>query len=162
MATVALIYIAGNYLFSRKTGIIAGFLLSAYHVHLFFSRTELLNLFDSFYGLLLLTLYFVYWRSRTQASLITLAIMLGSGLHFYSGLRAIIIIITAFTLFSFINVKGFRAKGSSFTSLVIFFLVGLGPTITLFFTDRLTEMMLQEMPISFSVKIFDCPKHNFS
>jgi len=141
VAAVALVYVLGNYLFSKKTGVIAGFLLSIYHVHLFFSRTEFLNIFDSFYSTLILLSFFSNWKTKTRASLITLATMLGFGLHFYSGLRAIIAIIFTFTLIRCLSIEGLKAKAQSLTLLVVFFLVGLGPTVVLLFTDRLTEFM---------------------
>jgi len=125
--SVLLIYIVGKKMYSRKVGLIAAFFLSVYHVHIHFSRTEFLNLFDSFYTLIILLVFILLSRSWKIKHAILLAITLGFGLHFYSGLRSIILLSSLtfliFTIFK-CNIKKALVYLAVFS---IFFMIALGP-----------------------------------
>lgn len=127
--SILLIYIVGKKLYSRKAGLIAAFFLCVYHVHIHFSRSEFLNLFDSFYTLVILLVFVILSRSWKISYVILLAITLGFGLHFYSGLRAVILLsIVTFLIFAIVkfrySVKKILASLAVFS---IFFTIAVGP-----------------------------------
>ncbi len=133
--SVILIYFFSNKLFTKRVAITAGVLLATYHVHIHFSRTEFLNLFDSFYTLVILLVFFLFVKAISRYTIVFLAIILGFGLHFYSGLRAFIIITTFFSFFCILYKKNIlKEKILQFLIFSIFFFVALGPTIVVFLT----------------------------
>jgi len=126
--SIILIYILTKSIFhNKRLALISAIFLSTYHVHIHFSRSEFLNLFDSFYTLVIFisfNLLVKYWRI---SYVILLAVILGFGLHFYSGLRAIILL-SSLTFLIFIifkcNIKNALVYLAVFS---IFFMIALGP-----------------------------------
>lgn len=126
--SVLLIYILVKKIYGKRAGLIAALFLSVYHIHIHFSRTEFLNLFDSFYALVILIAFSILSNSWKINNIILLATILGIGLHFYSGLRAIILLTTTtFIVITFakFNLKKFIIFAITF---LIIFLIALGPT----------------------------------
>ncbi len=126
-----LIYILTKKLSDKRTAIIAILLLSTYHVHIHFSRTEFLGLFDSFYALVILIIFSIYAKHKSIYSVILLAITLGLGLHFYSGLRALILLTGIVFLFT---QKSQTKRLRSVFTFFVFFLIAIGPMLVVFIT----------------------------
>lgn len=127
--SILLVYLLVRDLAGKRNGLIAAFLLSVYHVHIHFSRTEFLNLFDSFYTLIILIAFSKLSKSWKINNITILATVLGFGLHFYSGLRAIILLtIITFIIFTFVKFN-FKKIIILFITFLFFFLIALGPTI---------------------------------
>ena len=152
-ASLLLMYYFVARIASKRVALIATFFLAVYHVHIHFSRTEFLNLFDSFYALVILIAFYHFRKNQHVNSIIALAATLGFGLHFYSGLRAMIllailsfciVIATPFIRFVFqqkkVEKKQFREAVSSLIIFALFFVVALGPTIIVF-KDRPHEAL---------------------
>ncbi|HUQ85576.1 MAG TPA: glycosyltransferase family 39 protein [Candidatus Limnocylindrales bacterium] len=135
VCSIILIYFLAKKLFDKKTGLVAMLLLATYHVHIHFSRTEFLNLFDSFYALVILLVFSVYIQRRSIYSIILLAITLGFGLHFYSGLRAIVLLTTIIFIMS---QRSQTNRLRSIITFLSFFLIAIGPELVVFKT-RPTE-----------------------
>mgnify|MGYP001605919274 CR=1 FL=1 len=138
--SVLLIFLLAKKMYGNKLGLVAAVLLSVYHVHVHFSRTEFLNLFDSFYTLIILIAFFILNKSWKINNTIFLAVVLGVGLHFYSGLRAFIAITSiTFLIFTFIK-YGLKKSIGFIIVFSIFFLIALGPT-SVVMTTRKDEAM---------------------
>jgi len=138
--SIILIYLLTNSILNKKTALISAFLLCTYHVHIHFSRTEFLNLFDGFYALVILLAFNFSAKAWKINSAILLATILGLGLHFYSGLRAFILL-TSITFITFIFIKSsFKKFVVLFITFLLFFLITLGPTISVM-TTRKAEFM---------------------
>jgi 4-amino-4-deoxy-L-arabinose transferase-like glycosyltransferase len=132
--SVLLIYLLVTSISGQKSGLIAAFFLSVYHIHIHFSRTEFLNLFDSFYVLIILIAFSRLNKSWKINNAIILATILGFGLHFYSGLRAIILLTAiTFIIFTFIKLS-FKKFSIFILTFFAFLLISFGPTIIVIIT----------------------------
>ncbi len=132
--SILLIYLLAKSVFNKRVALISAALLSVYHVHIHFSRTEFLNLFDRFYGLLIFIAFSSLSGSWKINNVIMLATILGLGLHFYSGLRAIILLTTiTFVIFTLVK-NNFKKIVPFFIVFLFFFLVALGPIIVVMTT----------------------------
>jgi len=129
--TVILAYFLAKKFFDSKVGLITSLIMASYHVHLHFSRTEFLNLFDSFWACLVIWLLLVAIQSHLFFSLL-LGLSLGFSLHFYQGIRATVLFVGAyFSIYLLKNFSSFSVK--KFFSLTMGFLIGLGPTLLVIF-----------------------------
>ena len=126
--------------FDQKTGKIAALLLTVYHVHLHFSRSEFINIFDSFWAPLIMLFLFRSLAKKTKKefdSNLFLGLTMGIAFHFYQGIRATILL--AFIYFLLANIKYIRHYFQFFITKVFYFLFGLflgiGPSAVIFITD---------------------------
>ena len=125
-------YLLARKLFNREIAIISGVLLSFYHVHLHFSRSEFLSLFDSFWAPLLVWNLMLAREKNKRFSLL-LGLVIGFSLHFYQGIRAIALM----CFFYFFASLFFQKIKEILKKTFLFFLgllIGLGPLLVNLFT----------------------------
>jgi len=148
--SVILVYVLAKNIASKKTALISAIFLSVYHIHVHFSRTEFLNLFDSFYALIIFIVFSLLSRDWEIKNIILLAIILGIGLHFYSGIRALILLtFITFLIFTFIKC-GIKKSIGFIVVFLIFFLIALGPMLIVMATRKDESMALGTATYVFS------------
>ena len=93
--SIIIVYIYLSKISTKLTAFIGAFLFATYHVLIHFSRSEFLNLFDSFYTLVILLIF--YYSTLKKNYFITgiFGLLIGLGFHFYSGIRPVLLISTA-------------------------------------------------------------------
>lgn len=130
--SVLLTYVLARKLFSREIAIIAAILLSFYHVHLHFSRSEFINLFDSFWAPLLVLSLILAIEKNWYYSL-PFGLIAGLSLHFYQGIR--VVVLTSFLyLLVYLLFKQKKAFFKKISLCVFGFFIGFGPSLLVLLT----------------------------
>lgn len=125
--SVILTYFLAKRFFNQKIGLIASLIMASYHIHLHFSRSEFLNVFDSFWACLVVWLLLISLEGEVYLYSL-FGLFLGFSLHFYQGIRAVV-------FFAGIYFLAYSLRKTAFFSIkkllcsAIGFLVGLGPTL---------------------------------
>ena len=126
--------------YSEKEALISAFFLATYHVHLHFSRSEFLNIFDSFYGIVILAAIYYFHKFKSLKTNILLALTLGFGLHFYSGIRALTALTLLFYFLYTILKVPFKKNIIYLTSFIVFFTIAIGP-MAIVYKNRPSEAL---------------------
>ena len=129
---IILVYLLAKKLFNQRVAVISTILMSCYHVHLQFSRSEFINNFDSFWAPLIIVLLLKSIKEKPYYSLL-FGLFLGIASHFYQGIRAVLAFSTAF--FLIYNLVYYHKKLNRFLAKIGFFslglFLGLGPSIVI-------------------------------
>lgn len=137
--SVILVYFLNKKMFGKKMAIVSAILLSTYHVHLQFSRSEFINLFDSFWAPLIMIFLWQALKKEIYLSLV-LAVILGLATHFYQGIRAVIFFCCLyFVIINVINYYRTRNWRIYLIKIIHFFiglLLGLGPSVVILVLRR--------------------------
>lgn len=132
--TVVLTYFLAKKCFGALLGKVAALLAAVYHVHLHFSRSEFLPLFDSFWSSLLAIL--LLNSLKEKRSPLFLGIAIGLAFHFYQGIRPFLLLTAIYFLIWVL--LAFRRSRPFFGLKIGYFLaglfLGLGPSLVVFLT----------------------------
>lgn len=132
--TVVLTYFLAKKCFGAPAGRAAALLMAVYHVHLHFSRSEFLPLFDSFWSSLLAIL--LLNSLKEKRSPLFLGIAMGLAFHFYQGIRAFLLLTAIYFLIW--TLLAFRRSRPLLGLKIGYFLAGLflgiGPSLVVFLT----------------------------
>jgi 4-amino-4-deoxy-L-arabinose transferase-like glycosyltransferase len=129
---IVLLYVLTKKLYSIKVALISSFILASNQIHIHFSRVQFVTILDSFYVLVVAIYLYTALRVNKLFSVLFLGIILGIGTHFYSGLRATILITVIFFLAKqllSLNLKRIFIQG---LTLVTGLFIGLGPLLYVF------------------------------
>lgn len=125
--SVLLTFFLARKLFNEKIALISVFLLSFYHVHIHFSRSEFLNLFDSFWSPILVLCLFCAIEDELVSS-IFFGLIAGLLPHFYQATRAILLIgVIYFGIYLLVKQRKLFFKKTLL--FLVGFLIGFGPSI---------------------------------
>lgn len=141
IAAILTLYFLGRYIGGRSVALIASILLLTSPYHLHYSRFELLMNTDSL--LVPLLAFAVLLAQKTLAGFLATGFIAGFSLHFYSGMRGLVVLSLSYLigwlilqLLSAILCRERRPLKFAFQQFVIAaggllmgFLIGLGPTI---------------------------------
>lgn len=132
--TVVLTYFLAKKCFGAPVGRAAALLMAVYHVHLHFSRSEFLPLFDSFWSSLLAIL--LLNSLKEKRSPLFLGIAMGLAFHFYQGIRAFLLLTAIYFLIWML--LAFHRSRPLLDLKIGYFLAGLflgiGPSLVVFLT----------------------------
>ena len=120
--TIYLVYAVGRDLYNNKIGLIAGFIMSVYWVHLFYTYRLLTDIPAMFFGML--TIYFFYSRyiKKGEAKGLYLSILFGV-LSFSARFPYAFILITCFLFLLIIEKKEFFKNKTNWKALALIFLL---------------------------------------
>lgn len=132
---VVLVYFLARECFGKKIGMVSAILMSCYHVHLHFSRSEFINNFDSFWAPLVIILLFKAIMENSYRSLL-FGLSLGMVSHFYQGIRAILFFSAIYFLTWNLMAlrKYFKTLLVKTGYLLLGLFLGLGPSIVVLVT----------------------------
>jgi len=138
--SVIVTYFLAKENFGQKAGGITALLLAVYHIHLHFSRSEFINVFDSFWAPLIIFFLIRSLSKKPKKNFnicLFLGLLMGIAFHFYQGIRATLLL--AFIYFLLVNIKYFRHSFRLLATKISHFLFGLflgiGPSVVVFITN---------------------------
>ncbi len=128
VAYTVLLYFFSKRFFNEKVAILASFFIAFYHVSLQFSRTELLNNLDMLWAPSIVW-FLLLAIKKNQYSAFLLGLMCGFSLHFFTGIRSVIIVSISFYLVHQFFKRKLKYYFKNLAFLVSGFFIGLGPTL---------------------------------
>lgn len=87
--TVGAIYLTGRAMFGELTGLAAGIFMAAFHFHVNFSRIGLNNIWDGFWFITTLGLFWQAWKTEKRIAFILGGLALGFSQYFYVSARMV-------------------------------------------------------------------------
>jgi 4-amino-4-deoxy-L-arabinose transferase-like glycosyltransferase len=84
MLSVGLILLVGRWMFGTAIGLVAAILLAGSHIHVHYSRIGLTNIWDPFFVLLSLGLFYLAWLRGDRRIWIMAGIAIGLSAYFYT------------------------------------------------------------------------------
>ena len=93
--TVGAVFLAGNALFGRRTGLLAAIFLSAFHFHIHFSRIGLNNIWDGLSFTVVVGALWAGWRTGRRGYFVLAGISLGFAQYFYLTSRVLVVLVVA-------------------------------------------------------------------
>lgn len=146
IVSILLTYFIGRIISGKKVAIIASIFLTGSIIHLHYSRTELLVILDSLFS----PLFFlaVYSTLYSLVGFFLTGLLFGFSLHFYAGIRVIILLSILFIMIlairDFINnsnrknyVLLLQKHVGALVLIIAGFIIGLGPQINVMFKENL-------------------------
>lgn len=149
--SILLTYCVARICFNKKIALISSLLLLVSFVHLHYSRTELLVIMDSFLAVLVIIAGF-FSITQTRAFFV-LGLIIGFSLHFYAGIRGIIVSCILYLAILFLADFIKVIKRGNFEEYLVYakrvilsmslfimgFMIALGPTINFLRKDNLVS-----------------------
>lgn len=154
--SVVVTYLLGRTQDSKKTGFVSAIFLIGSLVHLHFSRTELLIILDSFLAPLIILIF--CFALINDYGFLLLGLITGFSLHFYAGIRGVVlgtlfytgILLAKKNFFWFKNKKTIGEIKKIFLPvffILIGFIVGLGPRFYSFFSQKALFNTVNAQPL---------------
>lgn len=155
---VALLYFLIRLLIDRRIAFLGSLVYASLALHLFYARTELVVIFDSFWTTAILLIFFIWFQKRRLPDLILLGTVLGFASTFHSALRIISLAVLLVVIFLEIQKVFFQdlKKSVGILVFVLFCFIGFGPTIlyntpkTFFQSEKLYNGNFQERKAFFN------------
>ena len=97
--TIVTTYALARLLWGRRVAIIAAALLAAYHYHIHFSRSAMMNTYDTLFLTLIFGLFWLGWSTKRRVPWLLGALALGLAQYFYVGGRTILLLLAVMGLF---------------------------------------------------------------
>ena len=128
---IGLFYVLIRLSFSRSIAFLGAFVYTVLPLHLFYARTELVVAFDSFWTVVILTVFYVWLHKRNAINYVFLGTILGVSSQFHTAVRvvAILVLIGAILSECIYKSKILKEKFTYIILLLIFYFVGFGPSI---------------------------------
>lgn len=133
VANILLLYFLTKKLKNNRTAFWAALILINLPIHLYYSRTEALVIFDSLLTTVILLSVYLFLKNGDFYHHITLGALLGFCAGFHAGVRTIVIITLPIAIFidlkTHLKKSGWLRTIKNFMFLIIFFWIGFGPRI---------------------------------
>ncbi|HEY7063028.1 MAG TPA: glycosyltransferase family 39 protein [Chloroflexota bacterium] len=141
-ADVALVYLLVRVLLNRTAAFWSSLVLATLTLHWFYSRTQVLLMFNTFWTIVLLVMLWFFWQRRNVMDYAALGTVIGFASGFHVAARVVAMLVLLFVCLMEarsmlrLALKGIVAYEDAFRGavLLVFWLVGYGPR--LWFTTR--------------------------
>ncbi len=128
--TIVTTYSLARLLWGRRVAVIAAALLATYHYHIHFSRSALVNTYDTLFLTLIFGLFWLGWLTQRRLPWLLGALALGLAQYFYVGGRTILLLLAVLGLFWLITDRArVRAQALNITLAIGVFAVLMVPIL---------------------------------
>jgi 4-amino-4-deoxy-L-arabinose transferase-like glycosyltransferase len=121
---VALLYLLLRLITNRTTAAIGAGVLALFPLHMYYARTELVVIFDSFWTTLLLLTFYLWVRKKRAIDYVMLGTVIGMAANFHTAVRIVAIILALIVI-----VMEIKKRFKHLLLFTAFCLVGFGPLI---------------------------------
>ncbi len=85
--TLSAVYLIGRRMFNPQTGLIAALFMTGFHFHIHFSRMGINNIWDAFWFVVIIGMFWDGWKHKRRSSFIIVGVCLGLSQYFYVTVR---------------------------------------------------------------------------
>jgi len=130
--SVIILYLFLSLNINYKVAFWSSFFLLTNHLHLFYSRTETVVIFNSLLTVLLIIFFYLYFlkKSLSDTYLYILAILIGFCFNFHASIKTVALTIIPLIIFNlYVHKYSFFDSIKKILTMGLFIVIGFGPTI---------------------------------
>jgi hypothetical protein len=133
--TLSAVYLIGRRMFNPQTGLIAALFMTGFHYHIHFSRMGINNIWDAFWFIVILGMFWDGWKHKRRSSFIIVGVCLGVSQYFYVTVRMLpFILLLWLASVAIFNRDSLRGIGKNLIFVLFLMVIAFLPLAWFFYT----------------------------